>query len=75
VELIEHWWHDADSRTQRQEVLIRRNLAGGQFEVEHRAGGRSASREYATEAEARYIADALRAGIEGWRNLTGRPRV
>jgi hypothetical protein len=71
VNLIEHWWHDGAQTTPRQEVLIRRDPDSGRFQVEHRAGAKSTKRDYDTEAEARYIADALRAGIVGWRNLTG----
>ncbi len=71
VELIEHWWHDGAQTTPRQEVFIRRDPVSGRFQVEHRAGAKSTTREYDTEDEARYIADALRAGIMGWRNLTG----
>jgi hypothetical protein len=77
VELLEHWWHDSThggSRQSgfRQEVLIRHDPETGAYEVEHRAGLKSTTRRYESEAEARYIAEALRAGIVGWRNLVRR---
>lgn len=71
--MIEHWWHDNSQEAPRQEVLIRRDAETGGWEVEHRAGRKSTTRLYDDEAEARYIAEALRAGIVGWRNLTGPP--
>jgi hypothetical protein len=69
VELLEHWWNDNTPGAPRQEVLIRRDPHSGVFEVEHRAGRKTTQRQYESEAEARYIAEALRAGIVGWRNL------
>ena len=71
--MLEHWWHDNAHGAPRQEVLIRRDPRSGEFEVEHRAGRKSTTRRYESEPEARYIAEALRAGIIGWRNLV-RPR-
>lgn len=68
--MIAHWWHDSSPASPRQEVLIRRDPDTGRYQVEHRAGSKSTTRDYDTEAEARFIADALRAGIVGWRNLT-----
>jgi len=76
VELLEHWWNDSTRSAPRQEVLMRRDPRSGVFEVEHRAGRKSTTRRYESEAEARYIAEALRAGIAGWHNLIGRePQV
>ena len=76
MELLEHWWHDStrgsSAHGSRQEVLIRHDPETGAFEVEHRAGRKSTTRRYESEAEARYIAEALRAGIVGWRNLVRR---
>lgn len=72
MELLEHWWNDSTQGAPRQEVLIRRDVETGEFEVEHRAGRKSTTRRYEAESEARYIAEALRAGIVGWRNLVRR---
>ncbi len=69
MELLEHWWNDSTHGAPRQEVLIRRVPRSGVFEVELRAGRKSTTRLYESESEARYIAEALRAGIVGWRNL------
>ena len=72
MELLEHWWNDITRGAPRQEVLIRHDPRSGVFEVEHRAGIKSTMRRYESEADARYIAEALRAGIVGWRNLIPR---
>lgn len=70
--MLEHWWHDSTQGGPRQEVLIRHDPDTDEFEVEHRAGRKSTTRRYDTEPDARYIAEALRAGIVGWRNLIRR---
>ncbi|HZM78865.1 MAG TPA: hypothetical protein VFC19_24315 [Candidatus Limnocylindrales bacterium] len=72
MELLEHWWNDSTHGAPRQEVLIRRDPRSGVFEVEHRAGRKTTTRRYESEAEARYIAEALRTGVVGWRNLVKR---
>lgn len=72
MELVEHWWNEGTEGAPRQEVLVRHDPETGEFEVEHRAGRKSTTRRYESEAEARYIAEALRAGIVGWRNLVRR---
>jgi hypothetical protein len=70
VELIEHWWNTRARGLGRQDVFVRRNPAG-QYEVEHRASGRSALREYPSREQALIIAEALRVDPADWRDLTG----
>lgn len=68
MQLIEHWWNSEAARFARQDIFLRRNPAG-QFEVELCTEGRSVWREYSSEQDARSIFAALRAGVEGWREV------
>ncbi|BCJ71196.1 MULTISPECIES: hypothetical protein [Catellatospora] len=67
MRLVEHRWNGTTASYRRQDVFLRVNPAGP-WEVEHRQHGKSVMREYATEREARRVADGLCAQGE-WRNL------
>jgi hypothetical protein len=69
METVEHWWNGAWGTLTRRDVFLRRNPAGPLWEVEAREAGRSACREFATEAEARAMLARIVPMGSRWRRI------
>jgi hypothetical protein len=72
VKTLEHWFNGLQGAMNRRDIYLRHNPAGPLWEIEARQAGQIAFGEYATEAQARLILDAILAGGPGtWHRLSG----